>query len=60
MASKTQQRDRDGRYSDALERRCRCGHTKAEHTAERVKWEGRWEQPCLAKDCGCECYSRTR
>ena len=63
----TQLRDSEGRYRHEFERLCVCGHTNGEHTAERVKVNGVWQQPCVTEygvgpegPCPCECFKLSR
>lgn len=44
-------RDKAGRYDDALKRVCACGHEKGEHTAAR---------PLVCLECACINYRRKK
>lgn len=55
-----QPRTADGCYDHTLDRPCRCGHTKGEHTAERLKIDGEWLQECCADDCSCQRFMAAR
>tara|TARA_R110000803_G_scaffold20201_16_gene52284 strand:- start:1112 stop:1318 length:207 start_codon:yes stop_codon:yes gene_type:complete len=53
-------RDNEGRYRHTFEKICVCGHTNGQHTAERVKVDGKMWQECLEEGCGCECFKKAK
>ena len=57
MDTETKRERKTGRYAPmTLAAPCKCGHTLGQHVAERH----RGEQPCVADDCGCECFKRAK
>jgi len=58
-------RDDAGRYDHADNRLCVCGHRRADHTAARVRVNGKMHHPCIAHDvggsdtyCDCNCFRK--